>query len=56
MEPLRHLPFRHRITRVAGLLGVWNALTRLYRRCFTPGGGEHRLSVAGEAARFSVYL
>ncbi|MCJ7504279.1 MAG: FkbM family methyltransferase [Acidobacteriia bacterium] len=55
MEPLRHLPFWHQITKVAGLLGVRSTLRRLYRRCFAPGGGEHTLSVAGETARFYVY-
>jgi len=55
MEPFRHLPFRHQITRIAGLLGVRSTLGRLYRRCFAPGGGEHVLSVAGKTARFYVY-
>ena len=55
MEILRHLPFRHQITKVAGLLGVRSTLRRVYRWCFAPGGGEHTLSVAGETARFYVY-
>jgi FkbM family methyltransferase len=55
MESLRHLPFRHQLTRIAGLLGVRSPLRRLYRSCFAPGGGEHTLSVAGETARFYVH-
>jgi hypothetical protein len=55
MQLFRHVPIQHPIAGVAGMLGVRSTLRRLSRSCFAPGGGEHSLVVAAEAARLYVY-